>query len=96
MAVALGFPSVRHLLQELTAPELLELEAFYTIEPFGEWRADLRSAIAASAIVNSWGAKTKPSDFMPDFEATVEAKRTPEQLRDMMRTMTMIMGGTVK
>ena len=52
--------------------ELSEWQAFYQIEPFGEERADLRSAIIACTMANAWRGKNqrafKLTDFMPNFE----------------------------
>lgn len=46
--------------------------AYYTVEPFGEYRADLRSAITSCVIANANRGKNKPpfkvADFMPSFE----------------------------
>lgn len=75
------------MLKSMSARELVEWRAFYQIEPFGEERADIRSAISTAAIVNQlrinahmWTKKgtAKPEmakfeDFMPFAE-----KATPE------------------
>ena len=65
-------PHPDYLLRILTAHQLAEWEAYSCIEPFGEERADLRSAIVACANYNAlWqihaGKKFKPlapRDFM--------------------------------
>ena len=53
--------------------------AYYNIEPFGEYRADIRSAIVACVIANVNRGKNKPAykveDFMPKFEP-------PKQMSD--------------
>lgn len=41
--------------------------AYQAIDPFGETRADLRSAIVATTVANVAGAKTEVKDFMPNF-----------------------------
>lgn len=50
--------------------------AFNNIEPFGEERADLQSAIIACTMANAWRGKSqrafKVSDFMPNFEGPKE------------------------
>lgn len=60
------------MLERMTSEELSEWHAFYKLEPFGEERADLRSGIVASILVNTnlkKGAKaTTPLDFMPYAE----------------------------
>lgn len=45
--------------------------AYWTLEPWGEERADLRAAIVACVIANAFRGKGKrrfkPQDFMPKF-----------------------------
>jgi hypothetical protein len=63
---------VDKMLTELNAKQISEWIAYSNIEPFGEERADLRSAIIACTIANcnrgSNQAAFKVSDFMPKFE----------------------------
>ena len=48
--------------------EFMQWMAYDRIEPFGEKRADLRSAIIAHAVCSQWSkSKLKVEDFMPDF-----------------------------
>jgi len=51
--------------------EIRDWMAIYKIEPFGEYRADLRSAIVACVIANANRGKNAPpfkvDDFMPKF-----------------------------
>ncbi len=72
------------MLRELTARQYAEWQVIYGIEPWGEWRADLRMGILATAVVAPHlkpGAKTKPADFMPDFmpDFTKNKKKKPKQ-----------------
>ena len=65
--MALG-KTVRQLLDEMGSDELTEWAAFYRIDPWGDQRADLRQAIAASAAVNIHmpkGKSVNPEQFMP-------------------------------
>ena len=59
--------------------EFNEWQAFYAINPWGEPRADLRSAVVAHVIANvnrKKGARAfKPKDFMPDFEKPYKPKQ---------------------
>ena len=68
LALALGLP-VRELLARMGSDELTEWMAFYQLEPFGDFRADLRSAIVASTLANAHRSKDgkpfTPEDFMP-------------------------------
>lgn len=63
--------TVAELGDRMSSAEFAEWMAFYTIEPFGEERADLRQAMTTSAVNNSIQAQaktpkwTKPEDFMP-------------------------------
>lgn len=67
--LALGYANRGEFLRAVgTAEELTEWMEFAAIEPFGEWRADLRSAMAASAICRTQGAKVDIEDFMPKFD----------------------------
>lgn len=63
------------LLRRISSQELTGWMAYYRFKPFGEERADLRSGVAASAIVNTLRAAhfkdpemTTPHDFMPFTE----------------------------
>jgi len=64
--------TVAELLDRIDSKEISEWIAFYNIEPFGEERADLRSAIIASTMANMWRGKGQRAftakDFMPQFD----------------------------
>lgn len=68
LALALGLP-VRELLARIGSDELTEWMAFYQLEPFGDFRADVRSGIMASTFANANRARDAkpftPEDFMP-------------------------------
>ncbi len=63
--------TVAELLSRISSRELTEWQAYFTVEPFGEDRADLRSAIVACVMASAWcgkkGRKFTVKDFMPDF-----------------------------
>lgn len=69
LALALGEWDVDGLLDRMSARQFAEWAAFYVQDPWGERRADLRSALSASALANLWrSAKSRPVvplDFMP-------------------------------
>jgi len=51
---------------------------FYEVEPFGDFRADLRAGVIASTVTRMLGAKgarPKPLDFMPIVTRQLERKR---------------------
>lgn len=72
----------------VTRSERLLWQAWYNIEPWGEARADLRTATVACVIANSnrkKGAKAfTPKDFMPDFGAEPgKPKKTVKQMESV-------------
>jgi len=79
--------SVKRCQQEVDSEEFSWWIAYNRIEPFGEKRADIRSAIVASVIANvNRDKKKKPSpfkttDFMPEIEGKkyTEYIMTPEE-----------------
>lgn len=60
------------MLDGLTAEQFIRWMAYARLEPFGEERADLRSAIIAVTMANAWRGKGsrafKIEDFMPEFD----------------------------
>lgn len=88
LALALG-KTVSELGQSLTYKEFREWCAFYQIEPWGDYRADLRAGIIASTVrnFNAWRANEpqewEPIDFMPyvdqRFREGQESTVVPEQ-----------------
>jgi hypothetical protein len=66
---------VRMLQRVLSPEDFAEERAFYRLEPWGEWRADLRAAKQCAATANFSGNvqhALSPADFMPDFDAEPE------------------------
>ena len=63
--------TVQELLHRMSARELTEWMAYYSLEPFGEERGDMRAGIVASTLFNiNRGKKAKPTtpyDFMPKY-----------------------------
>lgn len=72
--------SVAQLLNTFSAKELREWQIYSLIEPFGEERADLRTGIIASILVNLQRKKGTraytASDFMPKFTNEIKTKPT--------------------
>lgn len=75
----------------MSSREFSEWMAFAELEPFGEERADLRSAIVAAVFANANRDRKKrprpfaPADFMPFRE---KAQPTSEDLRTKFRALT--------
>jgi len=87
LALALGYRHPNDLLDRLTCAEWCEWLAFFSLEPFGDERADLRAGIVASTISNrlrSKGEKAlQPHEFMPYYTAP---QQTPEEIQRALRT----------
>lgn len=87
--------SIRRAQVEIDSAEFAQWEAFDRVEPFGEDRADLRSAIVACVIANAnrdtekQPQPFKVSDFMPSFDRP--KKETPEQTWNKFAAMTPVM-----
>ncbi len=68
--------SVKRCQEEVSQPEFQSWLAYYSLEPFGEERADYRSAIIACTFANVMRTKTshssKVEDFMPKFGQKTE------------------------
>ena len=83
MALALGW-SIRQV-EALDATELDEWAAYYSVEPWGEERADLRNGILCALLHNQQLTKKnrnkakKATDFMPFHEK--QEGQSPSELR---------------
>lgn len=81
---------VRALLRCIGSDELTEWMAFYQLEPFGDFRADVRTGIVASTFANANRARDTrtftPEDFMPFIDkqpARNEASANVARLKAM-------------
>jgi len=69
IALALGM-TVAEAKDRIPASEFAEWQAFYAVEPFGDVRADLRSAIVAhtlGSVFSDSDTGLALDDFMPEF-----------------------------
>lgn len=77
--MALG-KSVSELLESMDAQELTAWMAYDRIEPFGESRADMRTAAQTTALLNVQRKRgsdpLKPSDFMPQYDKRYLPKKS--------------------
>jgi hypothetical protein len=75
--------SVKRAQADIDSSEFAEWVAFNGLEPFGESRGDLRSAIVACTIANAHRGKRrrafKVDDFMPKFKSKT-TQRDPVQI----------------
>ena len=81
----------------MTAQQIAEWRAFYSLEPLGERRGDAQAALISCTMRNIWRGKSaaaaKMSDFMLDFEP-----KPPQSEDDMKRVLiqlTGMMGGEI-
>ena len=96
MALALGC-TVGELLGRISSRELTEWMAYFELDPFGQERADLRSAIVASTVANTVRDPKKkqkpwlPRDFMPKFEQ--QREQTWQEQLAIVEMINAAMGG---
>ncbi len=59
------------MMAQMTWKQFRAWRAYYSIEPFGEWRADYRMGVLAAVTVNIHSKKgsrvRKATDFIPEF-----------------------------
>lgn len=71
--------------------------AYSQVEPFGEHRGDVRSAIVAQTIANvNRGKGRKPytlDDFIPKYGVQATPEKTPDQLLYMAELLNAAFGG---
>lgn len=79
--------TVRELLSRIDARELAEWEAYYSLDPWGQERADLRAGTIAATVANSHSTSGgfKPSDFMPQYGPAREVEQTEDEIKDACR-----------
>ena len=81
--------SVKQCQKEVTSKEFSRWAIYYQKEPFGEWRADLRSANIANILANAYSAKghsSKIEDHM-FFDKKSSKAQTPEQMKNMLMVL---------
>jgi len=82
----------------ITTEEFLLWLQAYRMEPWGEYRADLRSGSeqATNANIHSKRGGFAPSQFMPNWERQYEPQqpRTSEQLKQIAMSCNAMLGGT--
>lgn len=78
----------------MSSREFAEWGEFAKLEPFGEVRADVRSAMICKVIADvNRGKGVKPykvSDFMPRFEPESQSE---EEMLQMVQTLNVALGG---
>jgi len=86
--------TVRDLLNRIDSRELSEWQAFFSIEPMPEQRADYRSGVIASVIANTNRGKNakpfEPKDFIPDYDKEPkkeDPKAVKRKVKDTFQTI---------
>ena len=81
------------MLERMSARDVVEWQAYATLDPFGEERADFRAGIIASTVASVFGGKCKPSDFMPFLEKDEPEPQTEERMQQMLKGFAVAFGG---
>lgn len=93
LALALG-KTVGELLTGQAGPmsgeELADWEAYDLIEPFGEWRADMRAAQTTAAVYGAAGVRTRPAEFLLKPQAPERPRGRP--VAGLVRKLRAILG----
>lgn len=88
--------TVEELLLTMSAKELTEWMAFSTLEPFGDERADLRTASIVLAVSSPHLKKGKTltlKDCMLKFEP--KKKQSPEDIMQLLKGFSIAKGGVI-
>ena len=87
-----------HEVEQIPATELFEYMAMHGIEPFGEDRADIRTAFAAAVSYNvnrpRRARALKPKDFMPQWHAP--RQQSAEHIKSVFMMFTKAHNAKVK
>lgn len=76
------------MLAQMPLPLFFEWMDYFEVEPFGEERGDLRTAIVAQVIASTNakpGKRFKVTEFMPQFEKHEGGARRPPQTTEQMQ-----------
>ena len=89
--------TLAQLLNNISSKELSEWIAFSNIEPFGEFRADIRAAMIACVMANSWRGSNQPAFKISDFMITFNNKKeqTVDEIKSILKQYTITSGGKV-
>ena len=90
LAIAIGEADVSGLLNSLPHSQWLDWIAYFEREPWGEARADTRSAIVAALLYNRTAradSRRKVQDFMAHRTAAERAESTAEHIAALKRAL---------
>lgn len=87
---------MRQLKDSMDAREFGTWMAYYGVQPWGEQRGDLRSAIVAATIANSnpyrKGRNARVDEFMPFADTRARRMTDEEMMREVERGFALITG----
>lgn len=88
--MALGWPNIAWGMKRISARELAEWEIEFSKDPWGEQRADLRTAIVAAVVESTATRKAvSPAKFMPYTKKQRPRRQTPDEMRRVCQTIAM-------
>jgi len=102
LALALGYANPEYMLASMPWRVWHDWIEYAKVEPFGEERADLRSAIVAATVANCMARGKgkpafRPSQFMPKFDAEPRSRFvSPEEQLQKIIITTRLLGGEIK
>jgi hypothetical protein len=83
----------------MSAEDWLAWQHYYSLEPWSEERADLRSGMIAAVIAETNRDRKKrrkpytAADFMPRFDRPLPQPQTPEEQAAILRMWVQALGG---
>jgi len=85
----MGRLDVRRMLSEMSSTELAYWQAYYHVEPWGEWPAERRVAIQDTLIAGAAGRRCSPDEFLPE---SWKAPKKSQTWREMKNAVLMHFG----
>lgn len=71
-------------------------QAEYSLEPFGERRADMRSAQIAYIVASIFNKELEVKDFLLNFDSEAEEASAEKSFLEEIKTLQTIFGGTIE
>jgi len=87
---------VRELNARLDGPELTEWAAYARLEPFGEERADVRSALICKVLADINRGEHDPPFALTDFLPRYDQEDSWDDRMEQIRRLNALMGGRVR
>ena len=95
LSLKMGIP-IRRLQHEVDSRDFALYQAYDRIDPQGMERFDRLAGIVCDTLAKLHGVKkTKPADFMVDWDAPEKKKKTAEQMYNMFKMFCASTGGKI-